>query len=168
MILAWHEQRPRPTRSTPWPSPRCRSTCGCCEKWGQSTCEKKDGGGSTASMAPPSSPSTTGSRTTSTPGPSASTSSTSCSRNSNERSKEMAAATSSGSAKVTLPADEQILIVREFDAPKHLVYKAFTTPELVKRWWSGQRGEVTLAEIDLRVGGAWRYVMVANGGFEGA
>jgi uncharacterized protein YndB with AHSA1/START domain len=78
----------------------------------------------------------------------------------------MAAATSSGSAKVTLPADEQILIVREFDAPKHLVYKAFTTPELVKRWWSGQRGEVTLAEIDLRVGGAWRYVMVANGGFE--
>jgi uncharacterized protein YndB with AHSA1/START domain len=78
----------------------------------------------------------------------------------------MAAATSSGSAKVTLPTDEQILIVREFDAPRHLVYKAFTTPELVKRWWSGQRGEVTLAEIDLRVGGAWRHVMVANGGFE--
>ena len=46
------------------------------------------------------------------------------------------------------------------------MYKAWTTPELVKRWWSGQRGEVTLAEIDLRVGGAWRYVMVAGGGFE--
>jgi uncharacterized protein YndB with AHSA1/START domain len=76
------------------------------------------------------------------------------------------AVTSSGTATVTLPTDEQILITREFDAPKHLVYKAWTTPELVKRWWSGERGEVTSAEIDLRVGGMWRYVMVAQRGFE--
>jgi len=74
--------------------------------------------------------------------------------------------TSSGTAQLTLPTDEQILITREFDAPRHLVYKAWTTPELVKRWWSGHRGEVTSAEIDLRVGGAWRYVMVASEGFE--
>ena len=74
--------------------------------------------------------------------------------------------TSSGSAIVTLPTDEQILITREFDAPKHLVYKAWTTPELVKRWWAGRRGTVTVAEIDLRVGGAWRYVLIAEGGFE--
>jgi uncharacterized protein YndB with AHSA1/START domain len=67
---------------------------------------------------------------------------------------------------VTLPEDEQILITREFDAPKHLVYKAWTTPELVKRWWSGNRGETKIVEIDLRVGGAWRYVMVTDGGFE--
>jgi uncharacterized protein YndB with AHSA1/START domain len=73
---------------------------------------------------------------------------------------------SSGTATVTLPKDEQILITREFDAPRHLVYKAWTTPELVKRWWSAQRGEVTVAEIDLRVGGRWRYVMIADGGFE--
>ncbi|HWH93699.1 MAG TPA: SRPBCC family protein [Baekduia sp.] len=73
---------------------------------------------------------------------------------------------SSKTATVTLPTDEQILITREFDAPKHLVYKAVTTPELVKRWWAGERGEVTSAEIDLRVGGAWRYVMVAHAGFE--
>ena len=39
-------------------------------------------------------------------------------------------------------------------------------PELVERWWSGHRGKVTLAEIDLRVGGLWRYVMEADGGFE--
>ena len=78
----------------------------------------------------------------------------------------MAAMTSSGTAQVTLPTDEQILITREFDAPRHLVYEAYTTPELVKRWWSGHRGEMTVAEIDLRVGGAWRYVMVAEGGFE--
>jgi uncharacterized protein YndB with AHSA1/START domain len=67
---------------------------------------------------------------------------------------------------VTLPADEQILITREFDAPRHLVYKAWTTPELVRRWWSGQRGEMTVVEIDLRVGGTWRYVMIAEGQFE--
>lgn len=73
---------------------------------------------------------------------------------------------STGTATVELPADDQILITREFDAPKHLVYKAYTTPELVKRWWSGQRGAVTVAEIDLRVGGQWRYVMVADGGME--
>ena len=76
------------------------------------------------------------------------------------------AMTSSGTATVTLPTDEQILITREFDAPKHLVYRAWTTPELVRRWWSAKRGEMTIAEIDLRVGGTWRYVMVANGGFE--
>jgi uncharacterized protein YndB with AHSA1/START domain len=72
----------------------------------------------------------------------------------------------SGTATVTLPTDEQILITREFDGPKHLVYQAWTTPELVKRWWSGHQGEMTIAEIDLRVGGRWRYVMVAHGGFE--
>ena len=78
----------------------------------------------------------------------------------------MVAMTSSGTAVVTLPTDEQILIKREFAAPRRLVYKAWTTPELVKRWWSGLRGEVTSVEIDLRVGGTWRYVMVANEGFE--
>jgi len=67
---------------------------------------------------------------------------------------------------VTLPTEEQILITREFDAPKHLVYNAWTTPELVRRWWSGERGEMTIAEIDLRVGGTWRYVMVAGGDLE--
>ncbi len=46
------------------------------------------------------------------------------------------------------------------------MYRAWTTPELIKRWWSGDRGEATIVEVDLRVGGAWRYVMVANGGFE--
>ena len=67
---------------------------------------------------------------------------------------------------MTLPTDEQILITREFDAPRHLVYRAWTTPELVRRWWSGRRGEMQVAEIDLRVGGMWRYVMTAEGGFE--
>jgi uncharacterized protein YndB with AHSA1/START domain len=76
------------------------------------------------------------------------------------------AVASSGTATVTLPTDEQILITREFDAPRHLVYEAWTTPELVERWWNAKRGRVTLAEIDLRVGGAWRWVMETAGGLE--
>jgi uncharacterized protein YndB with AHSA1/START domain len=73
---------------------------------------------------------------------------------------------STHTATVTLPTDEQIRITRDFDAPKRLVYKAWTTPELVKRWWNAKRGEVTVAEIDLRVGGKWRYAMVTPDGFE--
>lgn len=48
------------------------------------------------------------------------------------------------------------------------MFRAWTEPELVKRWWGGERGEVTSAEIDLRVGGAWRCVMVAGDGSEAA
>jgi uncharacterized protein YndB with AHSA1/START domain len=75
-------------------------------------------------------------------------------------------ATSSGRAKLTLPTDEQILVTREFDAPRHLVYRAWTTPELVKRWWHANRGAVTVVEVDLSVGGKWRYVMVTDDGME--
>jgi uncharacterized protein YndB with AHSA1/START domain len=78
----------------------------------------------------------------------------------------MAASTHSGSAVVTLPASTQIQITRRFAAPRHLVLRAWTTPELIRRWWSGDRGEVISAEVDLRPGGTWRYVMMANGGFQ--
>ncbi len=77
----------------------------------------------------------------------------------------MAAATS-GTAKVTLPADDQILIEREFAAPAALVWRAVTEPELVRRWWHGERGEMTQCDIDLRVGGSWRYAMRPEGGEE--
>ena len=73
---------------------------------------------------------------------------------------------SSGTATVTLPQDDQILITREFDAPRHLVYRAWTEPDLVRRWWHANRGEMTVCDIDLRVGGAWRYVMVTPDGTE--
>ena len=75
------------------------------------------------------------------------------------------AATDAGLA-VTYPADTQVLITRDFAAPPDMVYRAWTTPELIKRWWNAKRGTVTLAEVDLRVGGQWRYVMTAHGGFE--
>ena len=79
----------------------------------------------------------------------------------------MQAGADSYNASMTLPAEDQILITREFAAPRDLVYRAWTTPELVKRWFGGNHGEVTLAEIDLRVGGRWRYVLGTEHAFNG-
>jgi uncharacterized protein YndB with AHSA1/START domain len=62
------------------------------------------------------------------------------------------------SAVLTLPADDQILITRSFDAPPDLVYKAWTTPEIVSRWWTAKRATADSIEIDLREGGRWRFV----------
>jgi uncharacterized protein YndB with AHSA1/START domain len=75
-----------------------------------------------------------------------------------------------GSATITLPSDTEILITRCFDAPADLVFKAYTTPELVRRWWGFDTGEWLVCEIDLRVGGRWRYVVRDRGmevGFHG-
>ena len=78
----------------------------------------------------------------------------------------MTSSGTSGTAVVTLPEDKQILITREFDAPKELVYRAWTEPELIKQWWGAKRGDVDVVEVDFRVGGTWRYVMTAQGGME--
>ena len=72
------------------------------------------------------------------------------------------AVASSGTAKVTLPSDQDILITREFDARRALVWRAWTTPDLIHRWWAGQRGTMKSVDVDLRVGGTWRYVMGAG------
>jgi len=61
---------------------------------------------------------------------------------------------------VTTPSDQEITMTRLFDAPRQLVFDAMTKPEHVKQWW-GQLGEgysVPVCEVDLRVGGAWRFV----------
>jgi uncharacterized protein YndB with AHSA1/START domain len=71
-----------------------------------------------------------------------------------------------GSAVVTLPSDLEILIERKFDYPAALVFKAYTTPELVKRWWGFETSEWLVCEIDLRVGGMWRYVTREQEGYE--
>jgi uncharacterized protein YndB with AHSA1/START domain len=66
---------------------------------------------------------------------------------------------SSGKLTVTLPSDKEILLARVFDAPRHLVYEAMTKPEYVRRWWGCMDGvTMTVCEIDLRVGGKYRYV----------
>jgi uncharacterized protein YndB with AHSA1/START domain len=78
----------------------------------------------------------------------------------------MTAVASSGTAVVTLPGETQIHVTRDFNAPRHLVYRALTEPDLIRRWWNAKRGEVTECEVDLSVGGKWRYVMVTPDGTE--
>lgn len=63
-----------------------------------------------------------------------------------------------GSAKVTLPSDTEILITREFDAPAELVFEVWTTPEHIRNWWGWRTEDMTVCEFDLRVGGEWRFV----------
>lgn len=60
---------------------------------------------------------------------------------------------------VTTPSDREVVMVRAFDAPRELMFDAFTKPELVRRWLLGPDGwEMPVCEIDLKVGGAFHYV----------
>jgi uncharacterized protein YndB with AHSA1/START domain len=61
---------------------------------------------------------------------------------------------------VTTLSDQEIRMTRLFDAPRHLVFEAMTKPQHVKRWWGclGKGYSVPVCEIDLRPGGAWRFV----------
>ena len=63
-----------------------------------------------------------------------------------EKQKTMATTASSGSAVVTLPGETQIHVTRDFNAPKDLVYRALTEPDLIRRWWNAKRGEVTVCD----------------------
>ena len=69
-----------------------------------------------------------------------------------------------GSATITTPSDREILITRRFDAPAALVFEVWTTPEHVRRWWGFEDMEMLECEIDLRVGGSWRYVVQGRDG----
>jgi uncharacterized protein YndB with AHSA1/START domain len=64
-----------------------------------------------------------------------------------------------GSAVITLPSDTEILVTRVFDAPAERIFRAHTTPELVRRWWGFETSEWQVCDIDLRVGGRWRFVI---------
>jgi uncharacterized protein YndB with AHSA1/START domain len=59
---------------------------------------------------------------------------------------------------VTQPSDREIALSRVFDAPRHLVFDALTRPELLQRWYGPRGWSLVVCEIDLRVGGAWRFV----------
>jgi uncharacterized protein YndB with AHSA1/START domain len=63
-----------------------------------------------------------------------------------------------GSAIVTTPSDREICITREFDASAAAVFRAWTTPDLVRQWWGSETEPLVVCDIDLRVGGSWRYV----------
>lgn len=71
-----------------------------------------------------------------------------------------------GSATVTTPSEREIVITRSFDAPLDLVWQAMTAPRLVLRWWGPQWCPLVSCDIDLRVGGSWRYVSLADDGTE--
>ena len=69
-------------------------------------------------------------------------------------------ARNSDTFEVTTPSDNEIHMTRLFDAPRDLVFEAMSRPEHVRRWWGniGDGYSVPVCEIDLRVGGAWRFV----------
>lgn len=67
---------------------------------------------------------------------------------------------------ITTPTDREILITKEFAAPRHLVFDAHTKPELVRRWFGPHGWQLDVCEIDLRPGGAWYYLMRGPGGAE--
>ena len=68
--------------------------------------------------------------------------------------------------KITTPSDLEIAMTREFDAPQHLVFDAMTRPEHVRRWFGCEAFTLPICEIDLRVGGAYRFVMRSPDGSE--
>lgn len=59
---------------------------------------------------------------------------------------------------VTTPTDLEIVMTREFDAPRELVFAAWTTPEHIEQWFGPRGHQTTVDHLDLRVGGTWRYV----------
>ncbi len=65
----------------------------------------------------------------------------------------------SGAFNITAHGDREIVVTRIFDAPRHLVFDAYTKPKLIQRWLLGPDGwSMPVCEIDLRVGGKYRYV----------
>src|SRR5438093_8991927 len=64
-----------------------------------------------------------------------------------------------GTLKVTTPSDREIVLTRVFDAPRNLVFDAFSKPELLKRWFGPRGWSLVVCEVDLKVGGGFRFVL---------
>jgi uncharacterized protein YndB with AHSA1/START domain len=64
-----------------------------------------------------------------------------------------------GNLEVTTPSDREVRLTRVFDAPRHMVWDAFTKPELMKRWFGPRGWSLVECTIDLRVGGGWRFIL---------
>jgi uncharacterized protein YndB with AHSA1/START domain len=71
-----------------------------------------------------------------------------------------------GSLKVTTPTDREIVLTRVFDAARHMIWDAFTKPELLKRWFGPRGWSLVVCEVDLRVGGGFRFVLRGPDGRE--
>lgn len=67
---------------------------------------------------------------------------------------------------VTTPSDREVVFTRAFDAPRELVFEAWTNPDHVRHWWGLRESTMLLCEADVRPGGSWRYVTTAEDGAE--
>jgi uncharacterized protein YndB with AHSA1/START domain len=67
---------------------------------------------------------------------------------------------------ITTPGDRDIVVTREFDAPRDLVWLCYSKPELMRQWYGLPDWTMTVCEIDFRVGGKWRFVTVSPNGYE--
>src|SRR5438046_9605568 len=72
----------------------------------------------------------------------------------------------SSSFNLTLPGDREILATRIFDAPRDLVFKAYTDPRLIERWWGPRRYTTRVDKLELKPGGGWRFINIADDGTE--
>lgn len=71
-----------------------------------------------------------------------------------------------GTLQVATPTDREIVLTRVFNAPRHLVFEAFTKPELLKRWFGPHGWSLTTCEVDFRIGGGFRFIMQGPKGEE--
>src|SRR5690349_8378121 len=71
-----------------------------------------------------------------------------------------------GTLKVTTPTDREVVMTRVFDAPRRLVFDAFSKPELLKRWFGPRGWSLAVCEVDFKVGGGFRFVLRGPGGRE--
>ena len=68
--------------------------------------------------------------------------------------------------KIDAVGDRQLVITRDFDAPRELVFLCYSRPELLRRWYGLPDWEMTVCDMDFRVGGKWRFVSRSPGGYE--
>lgn len=66
--------------------------------------------------------------------------------------------------RVTTPTPTDIVLTRVFNAPRHLVFDTLTKPELLRRWFGARGWRLVECEVELRVGGSWRFVSVGPDG----
>jgi len=67
---------------------------------------------------------------------------------------------------ISAPTETEIVMTRDFAAPRRLVFDALTKPELLRRWFGARGWNLVACEVDLRVGGAWRFISRGPGGAE--
>jgi uncharacterized protein YndB with AHSA1/START domain len=64
------------------------------------------------------------------------------------------------------PGEREVVVTRVFDAPRELVFKAYNDPKLIPQWWGPRKYTTTITKMDMRPGGAWRFVQHDSEGHE--